>query len=73
MSAYADDVRVVVSYASELETFSTILKEYKMVVGAKINADKSVGLWLGSWRSRPMLSDGIVGRRTDRPVKVLGI
>ena len=42
MSAYADDVTVIVSDISEIEVIGTTLKEYEAVTGAKIkNSEKS--------------------------------
>lgn len=46
--AYADDVTVMVLATSEVKTVGIILTDYGSVAGAKINADKSVGLWLSS-------------------------
>lgn len=54
---YADDI---ISMGSELETIDTILKEYELVAGASINADKPVGWQIGSWRSRKMSSESVV-------------
>ncbi len=73
VSAYADDVTVMVSDTTKVEVVGTILKEYEAVTGAKINPDKSVGLRLGTWRGRPMPSNSVVGRWTDGPVKLLGV
>jgi hypothetical protein len=73
VSAYADDVTVMVSDTKEIEVVGTTLKEYELLTGAKINQDKSVGLQLGTWRGRSMPSDGVVGRWTDGPVKLLGV
>lgn len=48
VSVYAAGVAVIVSVAS-------------LVAGAETNADKSVGLRLGSLTGRTMPSDGVVG------------
>ena len=37
VSAYADDVTVMVSDTTEVEVVGTVLKEYEAVTGAKIN------------------------------------
>lgn len=51
VSTYADDSTAMELDASKVETASTFLIEYESVTGAKTNAEKSVGLQLGSWRS----------------------
>lgn len=73
MSAYANNVTVMVSDTSEVETIGSTLEEYESVAGVKISVEKSEGLRLGTWRVRSRPSDGVVGHWTDRPVKLLMI
>ena len=49
ISAYADDITVYVSSRQDI----LAVKRYEKVAGAKVNFDKSEGLWLGAWRGRP--------------------
>lgn len=48
------EVATVKRHAYEVDAVDTILKQYKAISRAKINADKSVGLRVGSWRSRSL-------------------
>lgn len=61
MSAYVDGINDLVLDVSKADTVDSILEEYKSVAGAKINAQKLMGLRLGTGRSRSMPSDGLVG------------
>ena len=73
VSAYADDVTVMVSDALELEAVGTILEEYQECTRAHINRDNSVSLQLGEWRGRSMPASVDFCRWTEGPVKVLGV
>ncbi|GAB1597330.1 hypothetical protein Ahia01_000009400 [Argonauta hians] len=73
VSAYADDVTVIVSDVDHIDAIGTIIKGYERVSGASINHEKSVCLRLGSWRGRPMPPDSVAGHWTDGPVKMLGV
>ena len=48
-TAYAD-VSMLVMSSAEVEEVSKEIGRYEAVTGAKINREKSVGLWLGSWK-----------------------
>lgn len=61
MSAYADDVTIIVSTRSHTELIGMTLKEYEVVTGARINTEMLAGMQLGTWRSKSMLSNSIVG------------
>lgn len=73
MSTYAGDIFLLVSDASEVEMVGSILEEYGSAAGIKISANKSVGFPLGTWGSRSMPSDGLVGFWTGVLVKLVGI
>ena len=64
VSAYADDVTVIVSSHEHIELVGQSLQEYEAVTGAKINREKSVGLRLGT--CRPTASPSWVAGRTGR-------
>ena len=45
--------------------------EYERIAGAKVNFDKSVGMWLGAWRGSDTLPEPF--RWSDGPVRILGV
>ena len=47
--AYADDIIIFVSYESDIKTGKKVVERYEEEAGAKINFDKSEGVWLGAW------------------------
>ena len=51
VSAYANDITVFVSHQLDILAVKKAVERYKKVADAKINIDKSKGLWLGAWRS----------------------
>ena len=71
VSAYADDITVVVSSVSEIVAVKEALARYEQITGAKINLEKSKGLRLGAWTG----SDKLPGpfRWSDGPIKILGV
>lgn len=58
---YMGDVIVVVSDTFVAKTVGFIVKEYESVAGANINAEKSVGSQLGTWRGRVRVLDCFMG------------
>ena len=48
VSACADDITVFVSHRLDILAVKKAVEKYKEVAGAKINFDKSKGLWLGA-------------------------
>ena len=52
------------------ETFKT-LKLYENASGAKMNMDKTVGMYLGKWRNKKPKFNKI--KWSKRPVKALGV
>ena len=49
-TAYADDVSVLITSRVEVVEVSNENGRYEVVTRAKINCEKSVSLWLGSWK-----------------------
>ena len=49
---YADDATIVIK---QNQCFKEVIKEiqdYELASGAKVNAEKTKGLWLGKWKNR---------------------
>ena len=68
---YADDTEIFATTDESINEFFCIIDKYEQGTGAKINVEKTEGLWLGNWK-----------KRTDKPfnvdwknkkVRVLGI
>lgn len=86
MSAYTDDITVIVSRDGHIDMINETQKEYRVVTGAKINSAKSVGLRLNIWKRKPMPSNNVFyhkelniedrqggkGNRLDRPKHTTG-
>ncbi|XP_014780549.1 AMP deaminase 2 [Octopus bimaculoides] len=53
VSAYADDITIIVSDILEIKVIGTTLREYKAVTRAKINY-KLMSLQLGTWRAKEL-------------------
>ncbi len=51
LSAYADDVVVMVSKQSDVQVLSELLGKFKVLSSANINWNKSEALLIGSWKS----------------------
>ena len=64
VSAFADDITVLVSRRLDIKAVKKAVSEYERIAGAKVNFDKSEGLRLGAWRG----SDTFPG-----PVRILGV
>ena len=69
-TAYADDISVLVTSSAEMKEVNKEIGRYEAVTGAKINREKSVGLWLGSWKGCALPSPSIW---RDGPCKILGV
>lgn len=69
--AYADDLLL---FATDDESFNIIkqtLDRYELLSNAKVNYDKSKGLWCGQWKNR---RDNLLGVRwTNTNIKYLGL
>lgn len=55
---------------SDIEAVLKALDRYEKMTGAKINRDKSSGLWLGAWKGVDI--PGPFGW-TDGPLRILGV
>ena len=68
---FADDITVFVSCCLDIKAVKKAVSEYERIAGAKVNFDKSEGLWLGAWRG----SDTLPGpfRWSDGPVRILRV
>ena len=51
-SHYADDAVIKITQNKCFKEVYKELKDYEKASGAKINYDKTVGLWLGKWKNR---------------------
>ena len=71
VSAYADDMTVFESRPSDILAVKKAVERYEKVTGAKINFDKSEGLWLGVWRSGVPLPMPFCWR--DGPIRILRV
>ena len=69
--AYADDITVFMSSRLDILAVKKAVKSYEKVAGAKVNFDKSEGLWLGAWRWGDPLPGSF--RWSDRPVCILRV
>lgn len=73
VSAYADDITIIMIETGHLQRVDKAIKVYKTMSGAKINLEKSVGLQLDTWKSKSMLSDSVVVRLIEGTIKFLGV
>ncbi len=55
VSAYADDITVILRSENDVQVLTDILKSYGKASTAKVNWDKSDALWCGSVSSSPRL------------------
>ena len=71
ISAFADDITVFVSRRLDINAVKKAVGEYERITEAKVNFDKSEGLWLGAWRG----SDTLPGpfRWSDRPICIFRV
>jgi exonuclease III len=70
-SAYADDINIFVDREEDFPEILAAFDTYAKLSGAKLNPQKSVGLWVGKWRGR---NDKPLGFSwTDKSLKVLGV
>ena len=65
------DIIVFVSRCLDIKAMKKAVSEYERIAGAKVNSDKSEGLWLGAWRGNDTLPGPF--RWSDRPVRILGV
>ena len=51
-TVYADDISITVTDIASIDEIFNVLGKYEKATNAKINVDKTEGLWIGNWRSR---------------------
>ena len=56
---YADDTEIFATTNESINEIFYIIDKYEKGTGAKINVEKTEGLWLGNWK-----------KRTDRPFNI---
>ena len=66
---YADDNTIVVTSKQSIQKIFTVSELYGLASGAKINRDKSCGLWLGKWKRE---STTFANIKWETCVKLLG-
>uniref|UniRef100_A0A3B4HBB0 Reverse transcriptase domain-containing protein n=1 Tax=Pundamilia nyererei TaxID=303518 RepID=A0A3B4HBB0_9CICH len=66
--AYADDVTVIIRNQDELDRLFFHLKQYELASGAKLNPEKTEGVWFGSSLQKPKINIQV-----NDETKVLGI
>ena len=71
ISAYADDVTLIVTSNSAWTSIAKTFSRYEAASNAKINFEKSKGLWCGSWKNRRDSPLNMVW--SSEPLKLLGI
>ena len=71
VSVYADDITVFVSRHLDILAVKKSIERYAEVADAKINFDKSEGLWLNAWRCGVPLTE--LFRWSDGPVRILEV
>jgi hypothetical protein len=54
ISQYADDPTLIVTNYASIDKIFKVAQLYCLASGAKINKQKSYGLWLGAWKNNPM-------------------
>ena len=52
---FADDITVFISHRLDIEAVKKAVGEYERTTRAKVNFNKSEGLWLGAWRGSDTL------------------
>ena len=52
MGQYADDIYVIVKTFKSIDALFETLQIFEKASNARVNADKSEGLWIGRWKSK---------------------
>ena len=69
ISLYADDTTLVVTNENSISLTFSICREFGLASGAKLNMDKTCGIWLGRWKDR---EDSPYGIKWVKSKKLLG-
>ena len=59
MSQYADDTNLFISDEKSVRKMFMLVELFGLVSGAKLNKQKTFGMWLGRWRGRPEQPAGL--------------
>ena len=51
-SGYADDVSIIFTDNASIDEIFNVLSKFEKATNAKINVDKTDGLWVGNWKHR---------------------
>ena len=70
VSLYADDTTLVVTHEDSIPLMFSICREFGLASGAKLNMDKTCGIWLGRWKVR---EDSPYGIKWVKSKKLLGV
>ena len=71
ITQYADDTTLFVSDTESISTCLSVLRVYEAASGAKININKTKGLWLGASKQNKLRNEDI--EFTNSKINVLGI
>ena len=70
LNAYADDKTVCVTTKPSIHELFKVFHRYEVATNARVNKDKTVGLWVGTLRGEPLDFAGI--KWVEEPVKNVG-
>jgi len=70
LAMYADDTNSFVGDIREIEATLELFNKYSSASGARLNANKCKGLWLGAWRNR---TDQPFGFTWSDTIKINGV
>ena len=70
VSLYADDTTLVVTDVNSIPLTFSICREFGLASGAKLNMDKTCGIWLGRWKDG---EDSPYGIKWVKSKKLLGV
>lgn len=73
VSAYKDNITLIITEVDNLRRVAKAINEYKMMMGVKINQEKSVSLQLDTWRGKSIPPVKVVGHWTEDSIKLLRI
>ncbi len=72
MSAYADDVMIMVNGQQDISILESVVKEFGVISAAKVNWEKSDAVAVGKWeQGLPSLPGGMTWKKGG--IKYLGV
>ena len=69
--AFADDLSILTTSTESISKIFNILGKFEKATNAKINVDKTEGLWIGTWKNNTITPMGL--KWTNTMVKCLGV